>query len=847
MPSTTFTGRTRQRRTRRLVRVVDFLARWIISIGGIGAIVAVLMVCVFLVWTAYPLALAPTITAQTLARPPAARDDLALRLDLSQRLLAVLSRDGHVRLVETSSGLEIDAQSLGGPLTACSWSPGSTQAAVARADGAVLVAHVAFEQSTADVHPLADGETSRLADGRYYQRLPGGDVQATRLALALDDPLRAAGGDAVRALDFVATRSGPLLALVTESGAAEVIRVRQRRALRDSRARSETTRIELPLPSEAAGAPRFLRVSGLGDNVYAAWDDGRLARFAINAEGATLVEELDLVERPTVRLTALEFLVGRTTLVAGDSAGGLRAWFPVPRQVDGVQQTRLTAVHELPAAQAAVTALAPSAEKRLIAAGFADARVRLFHVTSARQLAEVKAEGPPRLMAFAPAIDGLVVETPGRLARYALDVRHPEVTLASLFRPVWYESYAAPQHVWQSSGGVDYEPKLGFMPLVFGTAKATLFSLLFAIPLALLGAVYSSEFLHPSTRSRVKPVVEMMASLPSVVLGFLAALVLAPFVERFVPVLLAALYTLPLTLVAGAYCWQMLPQRFTLRLARWRFVSSAAALPLGLALAIGLGPPLERWLFAGDIKLWLDGQVGRAWGGWFWLLMAPLSMAAALATSSWINPGLRRLGAGWTYGGFAVVNTAKFVAVALATLAAALAAAWFLEAAGLDPRGSLVGTYVQRNALIVGFAMGFAVIPIIYTLAEDALSSVPDHLRSASLGAGATPWQTAVRVVIPTAMSGIFSAVMVGLGRAVGETMIVLMAAGNTPIMEWNPFNGMRTLSAAIATELPEAAQGTTEFRVLFLAALVLFAMTFALNTLAEIVRQRFRRRAGAL
>jgi phosphate transport system permease protein len=88
---------------------------------------------------------------------------------------------------------------------------------------------------------------------------------------------------------------------------------------------------------------------------------------------------------------------------------------------------------------------------------------------------------------------------------------------------------------------------------------------------------------------------------------------------------------------------------------------------------------------------------------------------------------------------------------------------------------------------------------------------------------------------------------MIGLGRAVGETMIVLMATGNTPIMDWNAFNGFRTLSANIAYELPEAVRDSTHYRVLFLAALVLFAMTFALNTVAELVRQRFRKRAYQL
>jgi phosphate transport system permease protein len=187
----------------------------------------------------------------------------------------------------------------------------------------------------------------------------------------------------------------------------------------------------------------------------------------------------------------------------------------------------------------------------------------------------------------------------------------------------------------------------------------------------------------------------------------------------------------------------------------------------------------------------------------------------------------------------------------LATLAAAAALAAVVAGAltglGLDARGGVVSTYVQRNTLVVGFAMGFAVIPIIYTIAEDALNSVPEHLRAASLACGATPWQTATRVILPTAMSGVFAAIMVGMGRAVGETMIVVMAAGNTPILEWNIFSGLRALSANIAVELPEAVKDGTLYRTLFLAALTLFVMTFVVNTAAEVVRQRFRKRAVSL
>src|SRR5262249_25807536 len=108
---------------------------------------------------------------------------------------------------------------------------------------------------------------------------------------------------------------------------------------------------------------------------------------------------------------------------------------------------------------------------------------------------------------------------------------------------------------------------------------------------------------------------------------------------------------------------------------------------------------------------------------------------------------------------------------------------------------------------------------------------------------GATRWQTAVRVVLPTASPGLFSAVMIGFGRAVGETMIVLMATGNTPVMDFLPFSGFRALSANIAVEVPEAPYGSTLYQTLFLAALLLFIMTFVINTMAEVVRHRLRER----
>ncbi|HHN75331.1 MAG TPA: ABC transporter permease subunit, partial [Acidobacteria bacterium] len=245
--------------------------------------------------------------------------------------------------------------------------------------------------------------------------------------------------------------------------------------------------------------------------------------------------------------------------------------------------------------------------------------------------------------------------------------------------------------------------------------------------------------------------------------------------------------------------------------------------------------------------LWLAPRIERSFTGLLLaLLLIPLAVAAAglafdrlpRALRARLRPGTEVL----LYG--VVILLAAGTATALAGPTERLFfggsfTQWLVDTSGIP--------FDQRNAIIVGLAMGFAVIPIIFSVSEDAFSNVPRNLISGSLALGANRWQTVTRIVLPTASPGIFSAIMIGFGRAVGETMIVLMATGNTPIMEWNPFNGFRTLSANIAVEIPEAPFGGTLYRTLFLSALLLFLLTFAVNTLAEVVRSRLRRRYANL
>ncbi|TVQ37241.1 MAG: ABC transporter permease subunit [Geminicoccaceae bacterium] len=298
----------------------------------------------------------------------------------------------------------------------------------------------------------------------------------------------------------------------------------------------------------------------------------------------------------------------------------------------------------------------------------------------------------------------------------------------------------------------------------------------------------------------------------------------------------------------GAFLWQMLPAQLALRLDGVpKFALMFVTIGLAAAFAYRVGPIFELVLFDGDFKAWVNGDFGTGTPFMF-LILIPLSyLAVSFVFYRQVGHVFRDRMRSLDRPAAGRLDFVRYIAFFGAALVLAYAVASFLTLLGFDPRGGVIDTYAQRNALVVGFVMGFAIIPNIYTLAEDALNSVPAHLRAGSLACGATPWQTAMWVILPTAASGVFSAVMIGMGRAVGETMIVVMATGNTPILDWNIFAGLRTLSANIAVELPEAVKDGTNYRVLFLCALTLFIMTFVINTFAELIRQRFRKRAFQL
>ncbi len=857
-----FTGRTRRRTTRRTVILADRLARGMITIGGVATIVQVSVVCLFLLWVALPLFRAAAVgQPRELAGGGAPTRPLHVATDEQQLLGWALRPDGVLDVFCLADGLLLESRPLFADrvLTAASFPVQEGEAAFGFADGSVQLGEIAVRARFLDVdeEPAAAAALHAGAAVPWragmLQRTPEGQLRWETVTVQLRPVLTPdTTAAAVRLIAHTRTAAGPIFCLLDDAGALRMEAVRERRNLITGQTTYQVSEGRLPYTRPAQGDPRWLLLGGQGDVVLLAWPDGTLVRYDTrDLARPQIAETIDVAPDPGTRLTALGFMNGGVTLIAGDSGGRLRAWFRIkPLDAFTSDGAVLTAARAIEGTPAAVTALGFSSRGRLAAAGFADGTVEVYHVTSGRRLARARAAEGATVdrVSLAPKDDGFLALAGRRAAVWRLDARHPEASLAALFTPIWYEGYLKPAHVWQSSSATDEsELKFGLMPLVFGTLKATFYSLLFGVPLALLAAVYTSEFLKPRVKAQIKPTIELMASLPSVVLGFVAALVIAPFAERAVPAILTGFVAVPLAFLAGAVVWQLLPQGLALRLGAWRPLAMAAVLPAGVLAAAALGPAVERLLFAGDLRLWLDGQAGGPLGGWLILTLPVAALTVVLLSGRLLRSWQRGYYAAHGRAAAAAADALLTLGGAAAALALALLASIVLTAVGLDPRGGVFGTYVQRNSLVVGFVMGFAIIPIIYTIAEDALSSVPEHLRAASLGAGATPWQTAVRIVIPTAMSGLFSAVMIGLGRAVGETMIVLMAAGNTPIMEWNVFNGFRTLSANIAVEMPEAVRDSTHYRILFLAALTLFAMTFVLNTVAEVVRQRFRKRAFEL
>ena len=740
------------RRHRQWRGIKDVATRYLMAFGGVSVIIAIVLIAFYLLYvvipmfkpaTVEPVAAYPTpgdARAATLLYALEEQRELGLRVTDAGRVIFFNAATGAIRKT-------IDLALPGGVsiTSAAAGDPAQRMVGLGLSDGRVLL----FRHDYAVSYP----NDARLITpdilfpfGRAPLPVIADQSAVSHLAVQYDDEQAA-----IAAHDG---RGGiTLLALVRETTLFgddfEIIR--------------EQARIILD-----TAAVSGLRVDVEQRELYVAADPGHIYFYNIaDKPRPQLVQKIAAVDEGAA-ITAIEFLAGGISLLVGDSSGQIAQWFPVRDDNNNYTLERIRAFNQQ---QAPITAIAPEHARKGFAALDASGRMGLYHTTAHRNVWLGGAEGGvARAMALAPRANAALIETDqDKLQFWRLDNEHPEISFRSIWGKVWYESRQGPEYIWQSSSASsDFEPKFSLTPLAFGTLKAAFYAMLFAIPLAIMGAIYTAYFMAPRMRQVVKPTIEIMEALPTVILGFLAGLWLAPFVELHLPGMFIMLLLVPVSIVVAAAGWAGLPAAVKYKIpAGWEAALLIPVIILAVVASIQISQPVERLLFDGNMPLWLSQEMG-------------------------IN-------------------------------------------------------YDQRNSLVVGLAMGFAVIPTIFSISEDAVYSVPKHLTTGSLALGATTWQTMVRVILLTASPGIFSAVMIGLGRAVGETMIVVMATGNTAIMDMNIFEGFRAMSANIAVEMPETEVNSTHYRILFLGALVLFMITFLFNTIAEIVRQRLRKKYSSL
>ncbi|MGH8565507.1 MAG: ABC transporter permease subunit [Gammaproteobacteria bacterium] len=733
----------------------DRWTRNLMAAGGVGVIITILLIFVYLLYVVLPLFESASIQSEaSYPVPGGPADTLWLATEEYAEIGLRLSADGRAVFFNTKDGQVI------------------TDARLALPEGLRITSHAAGDVRAATLSVGLSNGTALVFRHRYNVSFPN-DVRT--LTPEITYPLGPAPvavdpeGHALIRLAVQSQDRQTTLAGLTEDGRLLVAKFAVTPSLLEE---GETvTRRRAMVPGDH-GAVTHLALGLLQRELYTASADGSIHYYDITKKTAPpLVDKVGAVGHGQT-VTAMQFLSGGISLLVGDSAGGITQWFPVrdDRNIYSLSRVRSFSAQTHP-----IIGIAPEFSRKGFAALDASGVLGLYHTTAERTLLvqrviDSPADPPVEAIAMSPRADAaLVQDGSGTLRFLRIHNEHPEVSWHSLWGRVWYESREHPEYLWQSSAATgDFEPKFSLTPLALGTLKAAVYAMLFAVPMAIMGAVYAGYFMSAGMRRIVKPSIEVMGALPTVILGFLAGLWLAPFVEANLAGVFALPIVVPATVLLAAYLWSRLPDALCRRVPEGS--EAALLLPVVAAaiyMAFVAGEWLETMLFAGDMPAWLTRELGIP--------------------------------------------------------------------------------FDQRNSLVVGIAMGFAVIPPIFTISEDAIFSVPRHLTLGSLALGATPWQTLTRVVILTASPAIFSAVMIGLGRAVGETMIVLMATGNTPIMDWNPFQGFRALSANVAVEMPETEVDSTHYRVLFLAALVLFLATFLFNTVAEVFRQRLRERYSNL
>ena len=744
---------TKAKAHRNMRNIKDVTTRYLMTFGGVSVIIAIVLIAFYLFYVVLPMFKPADVDSITSYEVPGnsqtgtyyfameEQHEVGLRVSKSGEVVFFTTGTGEIRKqfqLPVPAGAEVTAFASGDPI--------QQSLALGFSDGSVLVVQHTYK--------ITYPNDERLITPNLF--FPYGE-----------EPLQLFNETKpVKHLTFQYDGEMSTIVAVSDTAIAKILSISKEESFLSDEA--EIIRQESEILFESADLAA-IRLDVEQRDLYAATRDGVIYFYDVsNKEAPRLIDRVEAVESGE-SITALEFLAGGISILVGDSEGRITQWFPLR---DENNQYSLAKVRQFTKHKTPIVTIVPEHFRKAFVAVDEAGHLGLFHATAHRTVYFEKLDQDQiEALAISPRANAIVLKDKqsGNLNYLHVHNEHPEISWQAIWGEVWYESRQGPEYIWQSSSADSvFEPKFSLAPLAFGTMKAAFYAMLIAMPLAILGAMYTAYFMAPKMRQIVKPTIEIMEALPTVILGFLAGLWLAPFVEKHLPGTFLLLMLVPLSVVLAAAAWEFVPEKIKIQIPDgWEAALLVPVVILAAILAIQLSQPVENLFFGGNMPLWLSTELGI--------------------------------------------------------------------------------TYDQRNSLVVGFAMGFAVIPTIFSISEDAVYSVPKHLTSGSLALGATPWQTMVRVVLLTASPGIFSAVMIGLGRAVGETMIVVMATGNTAIMDLNIFQGFRALSANIAVEMPESEVGSTHYRILFLAGFVLFLATFCFNTIAEVVRQRLRNKYSSL
>ncbi len=703
--------------TARHRRVNDRLTRCMVSVGGLLVLLALLLMFFYLLYAVLPLFRTPAIAPAARVALPAPSAPLAWGGDESLSWAYRIDQNGQGRFIRLTDGETPAAANLMTDFSSLAAdSGGQALYAIADVRGDIRITQPVFGAYPAKtaVWTFPFGEALRALgdDGLPLRHMALAQAPANQVVFAA----QRAAGDIVVA--YIGARGMIRHVLTPDNAAVDQL-------------------------SLSADGRQLYVLSGV-----------RLSLYLLAADRPPrLQEQVTLAAAGPVRLTPLP---ADGSLLALDGGQHLTLWSDVP--VPG--GSRLTAIRQFAGPFRPDAQILVSSRRPLFGVLAADGGFSLFSARESTRRWSTRLVAGARA-AFSPLESGVLAVDARGWRSWRLDPAAPDISWRTLTQKVWYSHYPAPAWTWQSTSADGRDSgKFSLVPLLAGTLKAAGYAMLFATPLALASAMYTAWFMAPALRRWVKPAMEIMGAVPSVIIGLIAGLWLAPHFTRLLSGVLLLPLVLPVVILAGGWGVSRLP-------AGWR---------------------------------------NRFAPGWDCLVLLPL-----VVFTVWLMCRLSPL-----------IDGVLF---------------------GLPLADRLGEHYNPMNALVVGTAMGFALIPLMFSLAEDALFTVPVRLIQGSLALGATPWQTLLGVTLPTAAAGLFSALILGVGRAIGETMIVLMASGNTPRVDGSLFQGLRTLAANIAIEIPEAALNGEHYRILLLTALVLFVFTFLINTLAEALRMRLRER----